>query len=84
MPSKWIGWIYKGRGGTGWSPREKAHRRDAHELSCNVRRLEYDMWSHAKFSTEPRKEDGPSCVWRVKTTPSDHRGKTICNHCVLR
>jgi len=66
MPSNWIGCIHKGQAGTRWSPREKTHRYDPKEESCNARRLEYDMRLHDEFSTEPTKEDWPSSVQRVR------------------
>jgi len=66
MPSKWIGGIYKGQAGTRWSPREKAHRYNPEDKSCNAGRPEYDMPLHIEFSTEPTKEDWPSSVLRVR------------------
>jgi len=57
MPSKWIGCIHKGQVGKRWSPREKAHRYDPKDKSCNARGLEYDMRPHAKFLTEPTKQE---------------------------
>jgi len=66
MPSKWIRYIHKEQVGVRWSPRKKANRYDPEDKSCNAGRTEYDMRSHAKFSTEPTKEDWPSSVQRVR------------------
>jgi len=57
MLSKWIGCIDKGQAGKRWSPREKAHGYDPEDKSCNAGRPEYNMRSHAEFSTEPTKEE---------------------------
>jgi len=62
MPSKWIRCIHKGQVGKRWSPREKAHRYDPEDKSCNAGRLEYDMPLHGEFWTEPTKEHWPSSV----------------------
>jgi len=66
MPNKWIGCIHKGRVGKRWSPRAKAHRYNPEDKSCNAGSPEYNMQLHAEFSTEPTKEDWPSCVRRVR------------------
>ena len=60
MPSKWIWCIHKGQVGKRGSLREKAHRYDPEDKSCNAGKPEYNMWSHAEFSTEPTEEEGPS------------------------
>jgi len=57
MPSKWIRWIHKGQVGKRWSPREKAHRYDPENKSCNAGRAEFNMGSNAEFSMEPTKEE---------------------------
>ena len=66
MPSKWIGCIYKGQVGKRWSPREKAHRYDPVDKSCNAGRPECDMKVPVECLTEPNKQDWPSSVQRVR------------------
>jgi len=73
MLSKWIGCIHKGQVGKRWSSREKTHRYDPEDKSCNAGRPEYNMLSHVEFSTEPTKEDWPSSVQRVRL-PSKSTG----------
>jgi len=62
MPSKWIRSIHKSQVSERSSPREKTHRCNPQDKSCNARRPEYDIQSHAKFSMEPTKEEWPSAV----------------------
>jgi len=62
MPSKWIVCIHKGQVGKRCSPREKAHRYDPEDKSCNAGRPEYNIRSLVEFSMEPTKEDWPSSV----------------------
>jgi len=66
MPSKWIGCIHKGHVGKRWSPREKAHRYDPEDKSCNTGRPESNMRLQVKFSTDPTKDDWPSSVQGVR------------------
>jgi len=69
MPHKWMGGIHKGQVGKRWSWREKTHRCDAMDKSCNSGRQEYEMGLHTKFSTEPAKEEWPSSLSRVRLPP---------------
>jgi len=62
MPSKWVGRTHKGHVGIRSRQREKGHRADPKDKSCNTCKCDYDMWWHAKFSTESTKEYGPSSV----------------------
>jgi len=57
MPRKWIGCIHKRQVGKRWIPREKTHRYNPEDKSCNAERAESDMLLQATFSTEPTKED---------------------------
>jgi len=66
MPSKWIGCIHKGQADKEWGPREKTHRYDPEDKSCNTETPEYAMWLHDEFSTQPTKQDWPSFVKRVR------------------
>jgi len=45
---------------------EIAYRCDPEDKSCNAGECEDDIQSYAEFSTEPTKEDRPSCVQRVR------------------
>jgi len=69
MAIKWIRGIHKVQVGKRWSLREKAHRDDPEDKSCNAGRLEYDMRLHAKFLTKPTKDEWPSSVRRVRLQP---------------
>jgi len=66
MPSKSIGCIHRGQVCKRWSLREKAHRYNPENKSCNAGRPEYNMQLHVEFSTEPTKEESPSSVQRVR------------------
>jgi len=66
MPSRWIRCIHKGQVGKRGSMREKTHRYDPEEKSCNAGRPEYNMQLPVEFSTEPTNEDWPSSVSQVR------------------
>jgi len=66
MPGKWIGCIHKGQVGKSWNPREKAHRYDPEDKSCNTGSSEYNMRVPVEFSTESTKQDWPSSVQHVR------------------
>jgi len=77
MASKWIGGIHKGQVGKSWSPREKTHRYDPEDKSCNAKSPESDMRLHVKFSTEPTKDDWPSSVHRVRLLSVSTRARSF-------